>query len=294
MRLTALLICAAFPVSNAMASADGPDFFTPRDALSAPLHKAQDTRSAVLATIGNGAILKNQGCVGVTPFDQWQKLDKAAQAKAKDKIWCKISYMGQTGWVKNTSLEEAGQMPTAPNFDCTKADGEVEHMICGDASLTALDNDLMPVYNAAIEQASNLDAGAQEAVDTLKAVQRGWVKGRNECWKAIDTSIRDCVKARYEHRISQLQAQWGLIHGADLVRYTCGQAGEEFAVTFYESLLAAARVDYGDKTEIFVSVPAASGSKYEGEFGKVLWIKGDEAMFTWDQALPEKHCKLAP
>ncbi|MFO1429136.1 MAG: hypothetical protein U1F76_03195 [Candidatus Competibacteraceae bacterium] len=38
---------------------------------------------------------------------------------------------------------------------------------------------------------------------TLKAEQRGWVKGRNDCWKAGDQ--RGCIKSEYEARIRELK-----------------------------------------------------------------------------------------
>ena len=39
--------------------------------------------------------------------------------------------------------------------------------------------------------------------NTLKAVQRGWVKGRNECWKSTDPI--SCIKGEYQLRINELQ-----------------------------------------------------------------------------------------
>lgn len=37
----------------------------------------------------------------------------------------------------------------------------------------------------------------------LKAEQRGWVKGRNDCWKSGDQ--RGCVKRSYDERIGELK-----------------------------------------------------------------------------------------
>ena len=65
-----------------------------------------------------------------------------------------------------------------PAFDCAKADGDVETLICKDAALGALDRKLDEVYKAATAKARDKMAA------TLRAEQRGWVKGRNECWKA--------------------------------------------------------------------------------------------------------------
>jgi uncharacterized protein len=37
----------------------------------------------------------------------------------------------------------------------------------------------------------------------LKADQRGWVKGRNDCWKSSDES--GCGRREYEARIAELK-----------------------------------------------------------------------------------------
>eukprot|EP01038_Epipyxis_sp_PR26KG_P000178 gene178-biopygen128 len=73
------------------------------------------------------------------------------------------------------ALPAAAQGPT---FDCKKAAGTVEQQICSDASLTALDRQLDTVYQAATAKAG------KTLLKTLRAEQRGWVKGRNDCWKA--------------------------------------------------------------------------------------------------------------
>ena len=56
-----------------------------------------------------------------------------------------------------------------PTFDCAKAQGEVEKLICGDASLAALDRKLDGVYKAASAKAKGTLA------TRLREDQRGWV-----------------------------------------------------------------------------------------------------------------------
>ena len=43
---------------------------------------------------------------------------------------------------------------------------------------------------------------------TLKAEQRGWVKGRNECWKEQDKSA--CIARNYSERMAELHSKWGV------------------------------------------------------------------------------------
>ncbi|MCG6897211.1 MAG: lysozyme inhibitor LprI family protein [Thiocapsa sp.] len=84
-----------------------------------------------------------------------------------------------------------------PSFDCSNASHEAEELICKDSELASLDRSLAELYAAALK---NTPAGEQ---GTLKAEQRGWVKGRNDCWKSDDQ--RGCIKAEYESRISELK-----------------------------------------------------------------------------------------
>ena len=84
-----------------------------------------------------------------------------------------------------------------PSFNCAKASHEVEELICKDAELADLDRSLADLYAVVLK---NTPASEQKM---LKAEQRGWVKGRNDCWKSSDE--RGCVKREYEARISELK-----------------------------------------------------------------------------------------
>lgn len=84
-----------------------------------------------------------------------------------------------------------------PSFDCRKTSHEVEQLICKDAELAALDRSLASLYNTLLKHTL---ASEQKS---LKAEQRGWVKGRNDCWKSSDQ--RGCIKAEYEARIRELE-----------------------------------------------------------------------------------------
>ena len=84
-----------------------------------------------------------------------------------------------------------------PSFDCSKATHEAELLICKDADLAALDRSLAELYATVLR---NVPASEQK---TLKAEQRGWVKGRDDCWKASDQ--HGCIKAAYQSRIDELK-----------------------------------------------------------------------------------------
>ena len=66
-----------------------------------------------------------------------------------------------------------------PSFDCDKAESEAEKLVCGDPELAGLDRRLADEFQHALD-AQGTDRAA------LQSVQRGWVSGRGECWKADD------------------------------------------------------------------------------------------------------------
>ena len=68
-----------------------------------------------------------------------------------------------------------------PSFDCAKvAPGSVEALVCQDAALAAADRKLAQVFAQAQASAGNVHP------PMLRAEQRGWIKGRDECWKSED------------------------------------------------------------------------------------------------------------
>jgi len=180
----------------------------------------------------------------------------------------------------------AAALAQGPAFDCAKASGEVETLICADQALAALDRKLDEVYKAASAKAKG------QLLTTLRTEQRGWVKGRNECWKAqkdtptyltaswtVDTA-KACVEANYKIRTSELQAVWRLLP-PKTVSFACqNNPANELVANFFDTDPPSARLERGDRTTTVWQVPAASGGKYEGQ-NVTFWTKGNEATASW-------------
>ena len=87
----------------------------------------------------------------------------------------------------------------SPSFDCNKAEkGSSEEIICASDVLMDLDRELSSVYKEARKVARKSDQ--------IKAYQRGWIKGRNECWKADDR--KECIIKEYEYQIKYLKDKY--------------------------------------------------------------------------------------
>jgi uncharacterized protein len=84
-----------------------------------------------------------------------------------------------------------------PSFTCTSQAKEVEKLICTDAELAAMDVTMARLYKRVLKNTPKADQ------QDLKAEQRGWLEGRNACWKAANHKA--CVKADYEARIQELK-----------------------------------------------------------------------------------------
>ena len=79
----------------------------------------------------------------------------------------------------------------AASFDCAQAGTAVEHMICGDEALSALDELLGDRYVRALKKGEDPKA--------VKAAQRAWLREtRDACGDAA------CLKSAYEARVAEL------------------------------------------------------------------------------------------
>lgn len=104
----------------------------------------------------------------------------------------------------------------AASFDCTQATTTVEQLVCTNAALSGLDDDLAATYRQALSLAAN---GAGEP----KASQRAWLKRRNACNDA------DCVAAAYQARIAELEDAIGQDLNAEAVAGTYTRRDENYS-----------------------------------------------------------------
>ncbi|ESQ13308.1 MAG: DUF1311 domain-containing protein [Thiohalocapsa sp. PB-PSB1] len=171
----------------------------------------------------------------------------------------------------------------SPSFACDQVEaGSVEQLICQDEGLSALDRQLAEVYTAALKKASN------EHPPMLKARQRGWIKGRDECWKSDDQ--QGCVQDLYQRRIAELQARYRLVPSTGPVFYACdNHPANAIVVTFFASQPPVLIAERGDQSSLMYRQPSASGAKYQGR-NESFWEHQGQAMVTWGSAGAEMHC----
>jgi uncharacterized protein len=179
----------------------------------------------------------------------------------------------------------ASALAQGPTFDCAKAQGTVEKLICSDASLAALDRNLDQVFKAVTAKATG------KLATDVRTEQRGWIKGRNDCWKAngqqtwitatwtVDT-VKGCVEAQYRLRTSELQSVWRLVP-PKTVSYACqNNPANEVIANFFATDPATIRLERGDRTVTMWLVGAASAGKYEGQ-NVSLVHGGSQVKVSW-------------
>ena len=173
-----------------------------------------------------------------------------------------------------------------PSFSCEQVEaGSIEAVICGDEELSALDRRLAEVYAAATGKAQN------EHPPVLKAEQRGWIKGRDDCWKG--DAQGGCVSASYQSRIAELQARYRLVPDSGAVSFYCDDdPRNEIIVTFFETDPPTLIAERGDSVSLMYLQPAASGSKYQGP-NETFWEHQGEATVTWGFEAPRMLCRKA-
>lgn len=175
---------------------------------------------------------------------------------------------------------------TGPSFDRSKvAPGSIEELVCSDAALSALDRKLSAVYAAASKKAHN------EHPPVLKAEERGWVKGRDDCWKREDK--RQCVEDEYNHRIVELQARYRLVPATGPVRYVCdGDPRNEVLATFFKTEPPTLIAERGDSRSLMILQPSGSGAKYQGR-NESLWEHHGSAEIIWGDGATPMQCQSA-
>lgn len=172
----------------------------------------------------------------------------------------------------------------APSFDCSKAQSSAEEAVCASDALAEMGLELARLYHAAVN-GPNMDA---ERLKTLKATQRGWIKGRDDCWKS-DMGVEACTANEYAFRIYDLRQGYSDARAEDGASlgpfpYVCEGLDVPLSAAFVNTAAPMVALRWGENAAVLPLVEAGSGAKYASEawfYGPLMfWSKGDEARFA--------------
>lgn len=178
-------------------------------------------------------------------------------------------------------LEPAG---ANPSFNCNLGQlSEAEVMVCNNPQLAGLDQQLSEVYHQAKSKIHNT-----EQLSQFKAEQRGWVKGRNDCWKADDKTA--CIRGTYQQRITSLQARYQLVENSGPVILACGGDDKnEFIATWYQTDPPTIMLERGDQSSLLHRVPSETGVMYQGQNETLVQMQQDYSI-AWGFEAPVLNC----
>lgn len=146
----------------------------------------------------------------------------------------------------------------SPSFDCAKAHSEAEKLVCGDARLAALDRQLAALYKRVQISPDELDIAAE---------QRGWIKGRDACSRAVDP--HRCLVESYQTRLVELTINGGGIQVPAKVEYRCDDSSKPVTAVFYNDIdPTAAVVSWGNDQAIVFPVPVTREENNGGRWGR--------------------------
>ena len=142
-----------------------------------------------------------------------------------------------------------------PSFDCTQAQGEIEKLVCSDPKLARLDRQLAERFAQVKDKPE---------ARSVVAEQRGWIEGRDSCWKADDKTA--CVRDSYRTRLVELAINSGGVVVPATVEYRCDDNSKPLTAVFYNDIdPQAAVITWGNDQAIAFPAPAASGARYRRE-----------------------------
>lgn len=205
-------------------------------------------------------------------------------------------------WLRHALLVILGlhclpALGASPSFDCGRAEGEVQKLVCQDPRLAELDRELARLFGLA--RADQHTTGSDPAA--LAVGERGWIERRDACRNAGD--MRECVVASYAGRIAEIrrshagarsQDDRGISLGPFAAR--CDRLDALIEVTFINGKEepALANLEWLDQALVVSLGPSGSGARYTGGYGggtATFWNKGDEALFELP-GQPQRQCRI--
>ena len=186
-----------------------------------------------------------------------------------------------------------------PSFDCNKMDSSAEEAVCASEDLAALDLELARLYGLALK-GPHMTA---ERKATLKAKQRGWIKGRNDCWKA-SIGLEACIAGSYVMRIDEIRTGYADARSDDKsgastgpFAYRCDGLDALVSAVFVNAGTPRVSLRWLENGVVLKIVPSGSGAKYASDNYQagtfMFWTKADEVIFARPDE-PELSCKSEP
>lgn len=278
-----LLLLAAIGIAAGCNTTPPPQAASPPVTCTPAWYSSVEARVPTGDGQGHGPDIASDEWKSVVEFRLGVRGDPGVPDRGSE-AWCRFIEQRIAGRTDVPTDSKPATASPAPSFDCDlKTLGSIETLVCNDPELASLDVQLAGIFAAASDKAVN------KQPPLLAAEQRGWIKGRNACWKAADP--RECAIGTYRRRIAELQASYRLVNAAGPVRLVCdGNPANEIVVTYFETDLPTLIAERGDSVSLMYGKPVASGTWYVGRNESIREHQG-KIVVVWGFGADELRCE---
>jgi len=160
----------------------------------------------------------------------------------------------------------------AASFDCAKAKLKVEKLICADAELSKLDEELNAAYQAALLKAKQ--------TKSIRQAQKRWLKERDGCADAA------CVARAYEERLRAMSLPASVSASVGSAQKGAPPHAEKGCYKLVVGKRFAMCREFGNNLNRFCDEPPMSRVTINSEFGKNFSTP------KWEELDPAKNLDL--
>ena len=165
-----------------------------------------------------------------------------------------------------------------PTFDCARAESSAEEAVCASDALSAMDVEVARLYDLALHGPDM----TMERANELRAYQRGWIKGRDDCWKASD--LQTCIRDSYALRIDDMRRSYADARSepgpsTGPFAYSCDGIDAGISASFIQAGDPVVVLRWLDNARVLPQAISGSGARYEADDTQ-FWIKGPDATLT--------------
>lgn len=264
--------CAELPDTGSEQAAAAPSLCTPA------WYRAIERQLGTGDGAGHGPDPGSEEWRSTVEFRLGVRGEPEVPARSSD-AWC--VYIDQ-------KVQAGPESTEGPSYPCDRAvrEGSTEAIICADEVLSALDRKLASVYRQALQRAVN------EQPPILRAEQRGWIKGRDQCLQSDQPDL--CIGSEYERRIAALQARYRLVSSSSPIYFSCdGNPAKEVVVTFFHTDPATLIAEYGDSVSLMYVDTRGVGIHYRGR-NESFSRDQQGTRITWGYGAAAMQCQRLP
>ena len=202
-----------------------------------------------------------------------------------------LSMVASTPAVATGAAATANAAASGPSFDCARVrHGSMAQWVCEIPALAALDRELARVYGQARQKVTG--AAARQ----LAAEQRGWIRGRDDCWKSDD--VQRCLRDTYRRRTAELQVLHRLVAARAALNLTCagpnGAPATAFILRTFDTDPPAAWIEPDPEQAVLFAEPVASGTPSGTLYrGRNTTLREHQGVFELQQGFeaPWQRCR---